>query len=428
MSRLDVVAPGVLVATSTFMATTTTVIDLGGGRAVVVDPGVHLDELASLGEELAARRLQVHAGVATHAHWDHVLWHEALGEAPRWASAGTAETVASHRQELMAEAIAVTAIDQARFARIRPLGADGVPGAEELRVVAHDAHQAGHLALHLPDRRVLIAGDMTSDLEVPLLEHGPPGPTALDRYHRGLDALATLDVDVVITGHGSPCSGSTWRRRIDDDRRYLDDLASGRVSDDVRLREQWLIDADAAMREVLTKRLWRRWAASLPELDRAHARTAATAAVSAAGAVRTGLVAAYSALPGEVDLADALGSLDVDRVALPRIDGDAVTWHRIGDGLEPHALGMLQPRSGSRAVEPGEIGVVLVPGRAFDRYGIRLGRGGGHYDRLLPQLPAGAIVIGVTTQDRVLRRLPTEAHDAPMTHLATELGVQPTQR
>jgi 5-formyltetrahydrofolate cyclo-ligase len=133
-------------------------------------------------------------------------------------------------------------------------------------------------------------------------------------------------------------------------------------------------------------------------------------------------VAAYEALPGEVDLSPLLAALE--HVALPRIDGDVVTWHRDDGRGEPHRFGMRQPPADAPAVEPSELDVVLVPGRAFDRYGTRLGRGGGHYDRLLPRLRPGVAVIGVTVDERVVPGLPTEAHDAPMTHLATQTGVR----
>jgi hypothetical protein len=119
-----------------------------------------------------------------------------------------------------------------------------------------------------------------------------------------------------------------------------------------------------------------------------------------------GLVAAYDVLSGEVDLAPLLA--DLDAVARPRLAGDVVTWH-VTDGSP---------------VGPEDLDVVLVPGRLFDARGFRLGRGGGHYDRLLPRLRAGTPAIGVTVEARVVPALPTEDHDVPMTHLATESGVR----
>lgn len=146
-----------------------------------------------------------------------------------------------------------------------------------------------------------------------------------------------------------------------------------------------------------------------------------------------GLVLGYEALPDEV--ACPIGS------ALPRLGHDgSMTLHRVpdrggptdrtGDGprhafLETHALGFRQPPVDAPEIAPADLAAVLVPGRLFDHDGYRLGRGGGHYDRLLPLLRPGTPVIGLTTQARVVERLPREAHDVPMTHLATEQGIIP---
>ena len=423
-NRLEEVAPGVLVATSRFMATNAVVV-ANGRDVLVVDPGVHLDELESLGAELLVRRLEPVGAFATHAHWDHVLWHRDLGDAPRWASTPTVTEAVAHHHELVDQAEAVVELDDER------LGLDLVPveGAlpwdgPEAVLVTHDAHAAGHTALHLPELGLLVAGDMGSDIEIPLLEHGVAGPAALLAYHEGLERLAALaPVDLVVTGHGHVCDGAMWRRRLDADRRYLDDLTAGRDSDDTRLVEPWLVDADAGMRASLTKARWRAWATTLDAPDDATAAAVRAGLATFLGA-RPGLVAAYLPLPGEVDLGDLLGGLDPEQLALPRLEDDGtVGWHLDAGGRERHRLGFDQPTGGTPRVDPADVDVLLVPGRTFDRHGIRLGRGGGHYDRLLPRLRPGIAVVGVTLDGRIVPRLPTEPHDRPMTHLATESGV-----
>lgn len=419
--RLHEVAPGVLVATSRFM-TTNTVVVTRGRDALVVDPGVHLDELEALGVELLTRRLRPVGGFATHAHWDHVLWHRELGDVPRWASVATVTDGVSHHHELVDQAEAVVELDDEQLGVGLTPVEDALPwDGPEAVLVTHDAHAPGHTALHLPELGVLVAGDMGSDIEVPLLEHGVPGPQALLAYHAGLDRLAALGhVDVVVTGHGHVCDGAVWRRRLDADRRYLDDIATGRATDDTRLVEPWLVDADDAMRATLTKPQWRRWARTLPDPgDRASTVRDALAAVLGPD---PGLVGAYVALPDEVDLDDL--SARTGTVALPRLGDDgSVTWHLDRGDPERHPYGLVQPGAHAPTVDPSDLDLLLVPGRLFDRHGVRLGRGGGHYDRLVPRLRPGTPVIGVTVEERIVPRLPTEAHDAPMTHLATELGV-----
>jgi len=437
--HLTEVTPGVLVATSRFMATNTVVVT-HGADALVIDPGVHLDELEALAAELTARRIRAIGGFATHAHWDHVLWHRELGDVPRWAAARTVTEAIIHHTELVEAAEAVTALDDARLGATLLAVTETVPwSGPEAQLVTHDAHAPGHTALHLPDLGLLVAGDMGSDIEVPLLEHGIPAPAALAAYHEGLERLAAVaPVDVVVTGHGHVCDGAMWRRRLDADRRYLDDLARGVERDDPRLIEPWLVDADASMGDELTKPAWRRWTRSLASPTAEQTAAVADGLVAFLGH-RAGTVATYDALPGEVRLDGLLtasgalaadtglprpGRLAVDAVVAPRLGDDgSVTWHLDTGRSEVHRLGLTQPTEGAPAMEPGDIDVLLVPGRLFDRHGIRLGRGGGHYDRLLPRLRPGIPVIGVTTDDRIVARLPTEAHDQPMTHLATESGV-----
>ncbi|WP_313676588.1 5-formyltetrahydrofolate cyclo-ligase [Mycolicibacterium sp.] len=63
--------------------------------------------------------------------------------------------------------------------------------------------------------------------------------------------------------------------------------------------------------------------------------------------------------------------------------------------------------------------VVLVPALAVDRRGVRLGRGGGFYDRSLPLCAPDARLVAVVRDTEILDRLDAEPHDVPMTHALT---------
>lgn len=171
------------------------------------------------------------------------------------------------------------------------------------------------------------------------------------------------------------------------------------------------------------KAQWRRWAGTLPPADPSVVgRIVAHLDRFLAGV--DGPVLAYVALPDEI----SLGALDAPPVlVLPRLGDDGTMTLHLHDGvLERHRYGIQQPPAGALPVGPEELCGVFVPGRVFDLEGFRLGRGGGHYDRLVPRLAAGVPVVGVTTDDRIVDRLPREPHDRPMTHLATETGVGST--
>ena len=171
-----------------------------------------------------------------------------------------------------------------------------------------------------------------------------------------------------------------------------------------------------------TKAEWRQWARTLPPVG----PDVVAAVVAQLGRFLAGIdgpVLAYVALPDEI----VLDGLDLPARWLPRLGADgAMTLHADGGRRERHDLGFEQPPAGPD-VAPEALAAVLVPGRVFDRDGYRLGRGGGHYDRLLPALASGVPVIGVTVTARLVDRIPREPHDIPMTHLATEHGVNSTK-
>ena len=61
------------------------------------------------------------------------------------------------------------------------------------------------------------------------------------------------------------------------------------------------------------------------------------------------------------------------------------------------------------AVQTTERTVIVIPAIAYDRMGVRLGRGLGCYDRYMAAHRIRSI--GIITQDRLYERLPSEEHD-----------------
>ena len=88
------VADGVRVCQARLYTTSSTVIE-ADGRALLVDPALEPSELVRAGRGPRLAGLRVAAGVATHAHYDHLLWHPDFGDAPRWASGTAAAAVPS---------------------------------------------------------------------------------------------------------------------------------------------------------------------------------------------------------------------------------------------------------------------------------------------------------------------------------------------
>jgi 5-formyltetrahydrofolate cyclo-ligase len=148
----------------------------------------------------------------------------------------------------------------------------------------------------------------------------------------------------------------------------------------------------------------------------------------------------YWPLPGEVDLR-ALRSLLPGRVALPAIthaagDGDAQLvyrpWHD-AEALAPDGCGIPAPAEcpgerrtgelGGSELDPEALGLLLIPALACDAAGIRLGYGGGWYDRLRAD-PAWARVPALAVLPRGCRvaQLPRDPWDVPLQGWLDENG------
>ncbi|QDY80984.1 5-formyltetrahydrofolate cyclo-ligase [Streptomyces qinzhouensis] len=144
-------------------------------------------------------------------------------------------------------------------------------------------------------------------------------------------------------------------------------------------------------------------------------------------------VAAYVSVgrePGTRALLDALRTRGV-RVLLPvLLPDDDLDWgvYEGADRLVRAGRGLLEPagpRLGPGAVR--EAGAVLLPGLAVDGRGMRLGRGGGSYDRVLERLanaPVPPRLVVLLYADEVVGHVPDEAHDRPVHAVVTPDGVR----
>jgi glyoxylase-like metal-dependent hydrolase (beta-lactamase superfamily II) len=235
---LDQVADGVWVRQSEWVWSNAIVVR-GEEGLVLVDPGIDGADLNELADEVDRLGIPVVAGFSTHCHWDHLLWHSRFGDVPRYATSANAQAARAAReraQAMAAESASDIPLDLVGL--LTPLPADGGPVPGE--VVGHQAHAIGHAALLLADRGVLIAGDMLSDVLIPLLD--PRRPGQVSAYEEALDRLgeAVTDVEVLIPGHGAVAVGPEVAARLAADRAYIDALRRGEEPVDARLEQDWL--------------------------------------------------------------------------------------------------------------------------------------------------------------------------------------------
>jgi 5-formyltetrahydrofolate cyclo-ligase len=133
-------------------------------------------------------------------------------------------------------------------------------------------------------------------------------------------------------------------------------------------------------------------------------------------------VVAYAARSDEVDpsaiVDHALAASKI--VYYPRVAGAGLEFVACRPrDLRPGTFGVPEPGTGPR-LEPGAPGILfLVPGLAFDPHGVRLGRGGGHYDRALSAHPSG-LRLGLVPDADLAARLPSDAWDQAVDAVATE--------
>ena len=236
---LSEVADGVWVRQSEWVWTNSIVVR-GDEGLILIDPGITGVELNELADDIEGLGFPIVAGFSTHPHWDHLLWHSRFGEVPRYATGEgvdfAAKTIDQQKEGAAEEGGSDVPLEL--IALTIPLPADGGPVPGEL--IQHRAHAPGHAAIFLEDRGVLIAGDMFSDVLIPLFD--PRQDDQLGAYEAAFDHLedAVGLADALIPGHGSVAKGSEVAERLAADRAYVDALRQGEEPTDARLEVDWM--------------------------------------------------------------------------------------------------------------------------------------------------------------------------------------------
>jgi glyoxylase-like metal-dependent hydrolase (beta-lactamase superfamily II) len=244
---LTQVAEGVLVHQSEFCQSNAVVVQ-GRDGMLLVDPGVLDHEMDALAKDLGQLGQPVVAGFSTHPHWDHLLWDARFGDAPRYGTARAAAFARDRLSDPGAKARIAAQLIPPDIAGQVPLDLmgliTGLPAetpqvpwdGPEVRIIEHQAHAPGHASLLIGERGVLVAGDMLSDVLIPMLDlNGAADP--VEDYLAALRLLEGVagDVDVLIPGHGSVGGADQVRARIDQDRAYVQALPDAQVPADPRV-------------------------------------------------------------------------------------------------------------------------------------------------------------------------------------------------
>jgi glyoxylase-like metal-dependent hydrolase (beta-lactamase superfamily II) len=238
------VVEGVWVHESGFIQSNAVVVR-GRSGVLIIDPGITDSELKQLSVDVRGVG-PVIAGFSTHPDWDHALWHPALGDAPRYATARGAAAMRAFVDEpgwrdRLSDVLPPEHADEIPT-ELLGLLTGLTEGAAELpwdgpraRILEHRGHAEGHAALVFEERGLLVAGDMVSDILIPFLDLESADPAG--EYLAGLDLLESVadGVDVVVPGHGSVGDRAALRARIELDRRYVERLRDGADIEDPRV-------------------------------------------------------------------------------------------------------------------------------------------------------------------------------------------------
>jgi glyoxylase-like metal-dependent hydrolase (beta-lactamase superfamily II) len=250
---LKQVAEGVLIHESEFCQSNAVVVQ-GRAGVLLIDAGVQGDEMVCLADDLRNLGQPVVTGFSTHPHWDHLLWHARLGAAPRYGTARCAATVRDrlsdeHAKARVAQLIPPDIVEQVPLDMLGLIaGLD--PATEQIpwdgpriRIIEHQAHAAGHASLLIEERGVLVAGDMLSDVLIPLLDLNDTADP-IDDYLAALRLLEGVagDVDVFVPGHGSIGGVDQAHARIEQDRAYVNALRDALDLTDPRLGSSGTFD------------------------------------------------------------------------------------------------------------------------------------------------------------------------------------------
>ena len=227
--RFTHLTPSLWVTQSALYATNSGIF-LSEGQACLIDPGITPEAIAGIARFVAEQGATPQAIVLTHGHWDHLLGAEHFPGIAIIAHTAYYDVLQARGDDLQRQVAAWEA--DAGLHRQQPFAAP--PPRPTLTFDSDMKFTVGALKLclshapgHAPDQLVIThaasgvlwAGDMLSDLEIPLVSH------SLAAYERTLARLAELDIRVLIPGHGQPTGDpAEIRARLAADRAYLAEI------------------------------------------------------------------------------------------------------------------------------------------------------------------------------------------------------------
>ena len=130
-------------------------------------------------------------------------------------------------------------------------------------------------------------------------------------------------------------------------------------------------------------------------------------------------IAVYSSVRGEIPC-DGIAKYFMDKgatVCYPRVNGSEMEFYKVTDvdaQMTKGAYNIPEPNESATKVDSSEIDIMIVPAIAFNDEGIRLGQGGGYYDKYISKASSKGkvpLLVGACYDFQIYSALPVEAHD-----------------
>ncbi len=189
-----------------------------------------------------------------------------------------------------------------------------------------------------------------------------------------------------------------------------------------------LLLSDKLTKDQLRRIFKQKLAQISPEQRLEKSKKACQILISAEQFQKAQVVMFYLAMPQEINTADAMTVAWQQKktVVVPKVFWDkkkmtAVRINSFDDEFSTEVAGLRNPKSNDE-VSPESIDLVIVPGLAFDRSGLRLGRGGGYYDKYLADKKLTAKKCGFCFAEQLLKEdnLPVSENDIAVDFLVND--------
>lgn len=128
-------------------------------------------------------------------------------------------------------------------------------------------------------------------------------------------------------------------------------------------------------------------------------------------------------MKNEVDLRALINDSN-KKFYLPRVEDLSLVIHEYKEeSLIKSKMGVFEPSSSQKAIDPQNIDIVFIPALSMNNQGYRLGYGAGFYDRFIPNLNKLCLTVGVIPNELLSNDFPFDSWDVPVSKIITQTGL-----